>query len=77
LILAYLIAGFIIGPFGAAWIKSQEPICIISELGFTSTLFIMGLEIDLKKIFRAGHPVRRRRLGGCLLGIGSNVTMRS
>ena len=33
LILAYLIAGFLIGPFGMGWVKSQEAISIISELG--------------------------------------------
>ena len=32
LILAYLIAGFLIGPFGIGWVKSQESISIISEL---------------------------------------------
>ena len=29
LILAYLIAGFFIGPFGMGWVKSQESIGII------------------------------------------------
>jgi Kef-type K+ transport system membrane component KefB len=33
LILAYLIAGFFIGPFGMGWVKSQESIGVISELG--------------------------------------------
>jgi len=30
LILAYLIAGLFIGPFGTGWVKSQESISIIS-----------------------------------------------
>jgi Kef-type K+ transport system membrane component KefB len=33
LILAYLIAGFLIGPFGMGWVKSRESVSIISELG--------------------------------------------
>ena len=33
LILAYLIAGFFIGPFGLGGVKSQESMSIISELG--------------------------------------------
>jgi len=33
LILAYLIAGFFIGPFGVGLVKSQESISIISEPG--------------------------------------------
>src|SRR5258708_25453651 len=54
LILAYLIAGFLIGPFGTGLVKSQESISIIFELGLIFMLFMIGLEIDLKKILRAG-----------------------
>src|SRR5712675_2766136 len=57
LILAYLIAGFFIGPFGMGWIKSQESISIIAELGLIFMLFMIGLEIDLKKIVRAGNVI--------------------
>ena len=39
LILAYLIAGFCIGPFGAGWVKSEESISVISELGLILLLF--------------------------------------
>ncbi|MBB5048219.1 Kef-type K+ transport system membrane component KefB [Rhodopseudomonas rhenobacensis] len=67
LILAYLIAGFLIGPFGLKWVKSQESIAIISELGLIFMLFMIGLEIDLKKIVRAG-PVILFAAGGQLLG---------
>jgi Kef-type K+ transport system membrane component KefB len=73
LILAYLIAGFIIGPFGAGWVESQESISIISELGLIFMLFMIGLEIDLKKIVRAGKVILfaagGELLGGCLLGL--------
>jgi len=73
LILAYLIAGFFIGPFGMAWVKSQESIGIISELGLIFMLFMIGLEIDLKKIVRAGPVILfaagGQLAGGCLLGL--------
>jgi Kef-type K+ transport system membrane component KefB/voltage-gated potassium channel Kch len=73
LILAYLIAGFFIGPFGTGLVKSQESISIISELGLIFMLFMIGLEIDLKKIVRAGKVILfaagGQLLGGCLLGI--------
>src|SRR6478735_2393792 len=73
LILAYLIAGFFIGPFGMGWVKSQESISIISELGLIFMLFMIGLEIDLKKIVRAGKVILfaagGQLIGGCLLGI--------
>src|SRR3954449_1625876 len=73
LILAYLIAGFLIGPFGMGWVKSQESINVISELGLIFMLFMIGLEIDLKKIVRAGKVILfaagGQLIGGCLLGI--------
>src|ERR1043165_404629 len=73
LILAYLIAGFFIGPFGMGWVKSQDSIAVISELGLIFMLFMIGLEIDLKKIIRAGRVILfaagGQLLGGCILGI--------
>jgi Kef-type K+ transport system membrane component KefB len=73
LILAYLIAGFFIGPFGMGLVKSQESISIISELGLIFMLFMIGLEIDLKKIVRAGKVILfaagGQLVGGCLLGM--------
>ncbi len=72
LILAYLIAGFFIGPFGMGLVKSQESISVISELGLIFMLFMIGLEIDLKKIVRAGKVILfaagGQLVGGCLLG---------
>src|SRR5258708_35680990 len=73
LILAYLIAGFLIGPFGMGWVKSQESIAVISELGLIFMLFMIGLEIDLTKIVRAGRGILfaagGQLSGGCLLGM--------
>ncbi len=73
LILAYLIAGFVIGPFGMGWVKSQESISVISELGLIFMLFMIGLEIDLKKIVRAGRVILfaagGQLVGACLLGV--------
>src|SRR3954465_10253259 len=73
LILAYLVAGFAIGPFGMQWVKSQDSISIISELGLIFMLFMIGLEIDLKKIVRAGRVILfaagGQLIGGCLIGV--------
>ncbi|MET0969056.1 MAG: cation:proton antiporter [Tardiphaga sp.] len=72
LILAYLVAGFIIGPYGLAFVKSDESISTISELGLIFMLFMIGLEIDLKKIVRAGRVIvigaGAQLVGGCVLG---------
>src|SRR6201991_318765 len=72
-ILAYLVAGFVIGPFGTGWVKSQESISVISELGLIFMLFMIGLEIDLKKIIRAGPVILIaggvQLIGGALIGL--------
>lgn len=73
LILAYLVGGFAIGPYGMQWVKSQESIATISELGLIFMLFMIGLEIDLKKIIRAGRVILiaagGQLIGACILGI--------
>jgi Kef-type K+ transport system membrane component KefB len=57
-ILAYLAAGVLIGPeIGLGWITDQQAIEVIAEVGLLLLLFIIGLEIDLKKLRRSGKPV--------------------
>ncbi len=72
-ILAYLVAGFLLGPFGFGWVYEQESIETISELGLIFLLFMIGLEIDLKKIIGAGKPIlvtaATQILGGCVIGV--------
>ncbi|HEY5892103.1 MAG TPA: cation:proton antiporter [Chthoniobacterales bacterium] len=72
-ILAYLIGGYLLGPAGFSWIHETESISIISELGLMFLLFMIGLEIDLKKIISAGRPIlvsaASQILGGCVLGV--------
>ncbi|HEY9520102.1 MAG TPA: cation:proton antiporter [Methyloceanibacter sp.] len=72
-ILAYLAGGFLLGPSGLNLIHSEESIHIISELGLIFMLFMIGLEIDLKKIMRAGRVIIGASLvqigGTCIVGI--------
>lgn len=74
-ILAYLVGGFLLGPGGFGKIASQESIETISELGLIFLLFMIGLEIDLKKIASAGKSITLTAvvqiLGGCILGIAA------
>lgn len=72
-LLAYLIGGFILGPAGLRWVESAESISAISELGLIFLLFMIGLEIDLKKIASAGKSITVTAAvqicGGVLLGV--------
>ena len=57
LILAYIAAGAVVGATeGFGWVHTEniEP---ISELGLILLLFMIGLEIDLKKLRKAGNAV--------------------
>jgi Kef-type K+ transport system membrane component KefB len=73
LLLAYLAGGFALGPMGFGFIESAESISAISQLGLIFLLFMIGLEIDLKKIVGAGRCITLTALvqitGGVVLGI--------
>lgn len=57
-LLAYLLAGVMIGPeIGFRFITDLETIETISEIGLVLLLFIIGLEMDLKKLRASGKPV--------------------
>ncbi|MGV8074965.1 MAG: cation:proton antiporter [Syntrophobacteraceae bacterium] len=58
LLLAYLAAGIVLGPkIGLGLIKDEASITLISEIGLILLLFIIGLEIDLKKLISAGRTL--------------------
>jgi len=57
LLLAYLLAGFVIGPHGFRWIINSEAIDAISSIGLVLLLFLIGLEMDLKKMLNAGKAI--------------------
>lgn len=78
-LLAYLFAGFILGTSGSKLtgmhlVHSLEAVEAVSELGLIFLLFMIGLEIDLKKIASAGKSITVTALvqigGGIIIGIG-------
>jgi Kef-type K+ transport system membrane component KefB len=57
LLLAYLAGGFLIGPAGLKIVHAKQSIETISEIGLILLLFLIGLEIDLKKIASTGRLI--------------------
>ncbi len=58
LLLAYLVAGIFIGPgMGFGLIKDQAAISAVSEIGLILLLYIIGLEIDIKKLAASGRTL--------------------
>lgn len=72
-LLAYLVGGFLLGPQVLHWVEDPHSIEAISELGLIFLLFMIGLEIDLKKIMAAGSAITVTAgvqiVGGAFLGV--------
>ena len=75
LLLAYIMAGVLLGPhLGFGFIQSSESIATLSEIGLVLLMFILGLEIDIRKLMQAGKAVLLNGLiqfiGCALLAVG-------
>ncbi|MGE5104034.1 MAG: cation:proton antiporter [Betaproteobacteria bacterium] len=58
LLLAYLLAGVVIGPrIGFGLISDEGDIQTVAEIGLILLLFMIGLELDLRKLVSAGRAV--------------------
>lgn len=57
LLLGYIGAGVVIGPIGLRLITDHSEIITLAEIGLILLLFMIGLEIDLKKMRAAGKWV--------------------
>jgi len=69
-ILAYIAAGIVVGTTeGFGWVKTHD-IEPISELGLILLLFMIGLEIDLKKLRQSGRAVLATGIGQFVICMG-------
>jgi glutathione-regulated potassium-efflux system protein KefB len=50
-IVAYLVAGVVIGPYGFGIFNTPERILTVAELGVVMLLFLIGLELELSRLF--------------------------
>ncbi|MBL9140136.1 MAG: cation:proton antiporter [Verrucomicrobiales bacterium] len=73
-LLAYLVAGYVIGPQGLGYIKEDVSVESISGIGLVLLLFVIGLEIDLKRVLGSGRAILVTALvqilGTVVLGLG-------
>ncbi|MBX6322270.1 MAG: cation:proton antiporter [Rhodospirillaceae bacterium] len=56
-IAAFLVAGVVVGPIGARVVTDQANIDTIAGLGLILLLFLIGLEIDLRKLLASGRTI--------------------
>jgi Kef-type K+ transport system membrane component KefB len=57
LLMAYLLAGFAIGPHGFRWVTDSHSIETIASIGLILLLFMIGLEMDLFRMLSAGKAI--------------------
>src|SRR3954462_3521277 len=56
-VLGYLMAGIVIGPWGLRLISGVEDILHFSEFGVVLLLFLIGLELDPKRLWSMRRPI--------------------
>jgi glutathione-regulated potassium-efflux system protein KefB len=49
-VVAYLVIGIVIGPFGFALFRSPDTILAVAELGVVLLLFLIGLELEISRL---------------------------
>ena len=54
IIMGYILAGIVIGPIGLGWVINYDVITTLSEIGIAFLLFIVGLELDVRKLKHLG-----------------------
>lgn len=73
-LLGYLAAGFLVGPAGLGLVSDTTRMGIIGEAGLILLLFLLGLEMDFKKLLAMGRLVSftaiTQVVGSSLIGCG-------
>lgn len=65
-ILAYILTGIIIGPFGQMQLQNQDGLNTLAQFGITLLLFILGLELKFKELKSIGESA-------LIIGLGQIV----
>jgi monovalent cation:proton antiporter-2 (CPA2) family protein len=69
-VLGYLAAGLAIGPFGLALFSDPMAILHVAELGVVMFLFIIGLEMEPKRLWSMRQDIFGMGLAQLILGMG-------
>jgi Kef-type K+ transport system membrane component KefB len=63
LVVSFIAVGILVGPFGLDLVQSIEQIYLLSELGITVLLFVVGLKLDLSLVKSIGKVATLTGLG--------------
>jgi glutathione-regulated potassium-efflux system ancillary protein KefC len=67
-VLGYLVAGCVVGPFGLRLVQDVRSILHFAEFGVVFMLFLIGLELDARRLWEMRRPV----FGGGSLQMGAS-----
>src|SRR5437868_9157001 len=70
-IVAYLVAGVVIGPFGFGIFNRPETILTVAELGIVMLLFLIGLELELSRLLAMRRDIFGLGVAQLLLTAGA------
>src|SRR5438128_9294051 len=56
-IIGYLAAGIVIGPFGLGLVRQVEEILHFAEFGVVLMLFLVGLELEPRRLWNLRRPI--------------------
>ena len=56
-IIGYLVAGLAIGPYGLGLVKDPESILHFAEFGVVLMLFLIGLELEPRRLWSMRRPI--------------------
>jgi glutathione-regulated potassium-efflux system ancillary protein KefC len=71
-VLGYLVAGCVIGPFGLGLVRDVRSILHFAEFGVVLMLFLIGLELDARRLWEMRRPVFG---GGSLQIVASGIAL--
>ena len=63
LIIIYILVGLLAGPSVLGWVSAHEPMELLSEIGVTILLFVVGLKLDVKLVRQLGPVALATGLG--------------
>jgi monovalent cation:proton antiporter-2 (CPA2) family protein len=70
-IVAYLVAGIVIGPFGVGIFREPGTILTVAELGVVMLLFVIGLELELSRLLAMRRDIFGLGVAQLLLTAGA------
>lgn len=62
-LIAYIVVGIAAGPAGFGWVRAQDQIDLLAQMGVTVLLFVVGLRLDLHQLRHLGPVALATGLG--------------